>query len=217
MEIIGSRKSRTHGRHRNHWSLVLPLLLSAILLEGCVGAVVVGTVGGAGVVAAQERPVGQALDDTNIQLELQRDLIREGGYRLFNDVNIEVVEGRVLLTGNVPDPTDRITAARLAWRIDGVRQVANELNVADDSSVLDYFKDTFITLKIKPQLLVHEDVQDINYSIETLNGIVYVIGIARTQRELDLVHEIIRNTRGVDEVVSYVTVGPYSAQRRVTE
>lgn len=187
---------------------LLPLLFSAFLLEGCLGAAVVGAAAGAGVVAAQERPVGAALDDTNIHVELQRDLLKEGGYSLFDDVNIEVIDGRVLLTGNVPTPDDRITAARLAWQIEGVREVANELNVRDDSSVLDYVKDSFITTKIRPQLLVHEDINDINYAIETLNGTVYVIGIARSQAELDLVHEIIRNTRGVDEVVSYVEIKP---------
>lgn len=191
---------------------VLPLMLGALLLQGCLGAAALGTVAGAGIIAAQQRPIGAAVEDMKIQSKLQRALLDEGGYSFFDDVNIEVVEGRVLLTGNVPTPEDRITAARLAWQIEGVREVGNELNVGDDSSILDYVKDSFITTKIRPQLLVHEDIQDINYSIETLNGVVYVIGIARSQDELDLVHNIIRNTRGVSEVVSYVEVQPVDAE-----
>ena len=44
----------------------------------------------------------------------------------------------------------------------------------------------------------------VNYSIETINGVIYVMGIAQSQDELDRVVNHARNISGVQRVVSYV-------------
>ena len=46
--------------------------------------------------------------------------------------------------------------------------------------------------------------QSLNYSIEVVNGVVYLIGIAQNQKELDAVIEISKKTYGVTSVISYV-------------
>ena len=58
--------------------------------------------------------------------------------------------------------------------------------------------------KINAKLLLEQDVLNINYSVEVVNGIVYLIGIAQNQVELDIVITISKNTYGVQNVISYV-------------
>jgi len=178
------------------------LLLIAMLpaLGGCVAALGAGA-GAAGVVALQERSVGQAVDDVTIKSTVVAELM-EGTPRLFASIDVEVVEGRVLLTGAVKDPEMRIEAARRAWKVQGVREVINEVQVTDKSGILDLASDTRITTVVVSKLLFDRDVAQVNYSVETVNGVVYIIGVARSADEMEKVNTLARSVGGVKRVVN---------------
>lgn len=187
--------------------LVFTLLGSlAAVLSGCAApGIVAGAAATTGIAVAQERSVGAALDDTTTQVNIQGLLLKRDE-ALFVRVGVEVLEGRVLLTGVVPTPDDRVEAATIAWRSAGVREVINELQVVDRSSVVNYAKDTWITTQLRTKMLADSEIYDINYSVETVNGAVYLLGIARKQAELDRVTNYARNIAGVAKVVSHVRV-----------
>lgn len=171
-------------------------------LGGC-ASVVIGSGASVGLAAAQERSVGDAVDDAAILTEINHRLFQRSE-TLFVKVDVEVVEGRVLLTGNVVKPEDRVEVARLAWQADGVREVLNELEIKDQSTLRDYAKDVWITTQLKIKLLGDSDISAINYSVDTLNGVVYLFGIAQSKAELDRATGHARNIRGVVKVVSHV-------------
>jgi osmotically-inducible protein OsmY len=184
--------------------LVLALLAAgaAAALQGCVPAVV-GAGATAGVAVAQERSVGSAIDDATIELNVNSALLQKSE-SLFSKVGVESVEGRVLLTGAVLTPEDRVEAGRLAWTVDGVKEVLNEVEVTDKSSIVDYAKDAWITTQLRGKLIGDRLVSDINYSIETVNGVIYLMGIAQNEAELQRVTGHARTIRGVNRVVSHV-------------
>jgi osmotically-inducible protein OsmY len=181
--------------------LALALALPS-LGSGCVSLAVGGAAVG-GLAAVEERSLGTQVDDRTLYFKVNERLLSHSDV-LFRKVNIEVYEGRVLLTGNVTKPEDRVTAADLAWQVAGVKEVANELNVTDRTELKDFPRDTWITTQLKTKLLTDTHVLQINYSVETINGVVYLIGIAQTQEELDRVTNHARNISGVQRVVSYV-------------
>ena len=115
-----------------------------------------GAVGGAGATAgvavAQERSVGDAVDDASIQLAINEALLKKDE-KLFSSVGIEVVEGRVLLTGSVAKPEDRVEAARLTWQVDGISEVLNEIQVSNRGGLVNYLKDGKITTQLRFQML----------------------------------------------------------------
>ena len=186
-----------------------PLLFLALAALGLAPAacsptgMAVGGAAAAGVAASEERGLQGALDDTEIRLQINHLWLQESE-ALFREVNLQVQEGRVLLSGNVPDPETRVTAVRLAWQADGVREVINEIEVADTSSLTDLARDTWIATKLKTRLLLDRDVFSINYSIEVVNGTVYLMGIAQNQAELDRVIGHAKDVAYVRRVVSYV-------------
>ncbi len=55
-----------------------------------------------------------------------------------------------------------------------------------------------------------------NYNIETYDGVVYLMGIARTQAELKEAAERASRVGGVQRVVSYVRVRDIPAQQSAT-
>ena len=52
--------------------------------------------------------------------------------------------------------------------------------------------------------LLNSDIFNLNYSVEVVNGVVYLIGIAQNKEELDQVIKISENTYGTKNVISYV-------------
>ncbi len=188
------------------------LLLAAIAGMG-IGActpVVVGAGATAGVAAAQERGLKGAAADTKIRLEINR-LWLEESTSLYAKINLQVQEGRVLLTGQVPGPEARVTAVRLAWQAEGVAEVINEIELGDKSSLLDAARDEWIAAQLRARLLGDAAIASINYSIETVNGAGYLIGIAQDQAELDRVIAYAKNIAYVRRVLNYMRLKTASA------
>jgi osmotically-inducible protein OsmY len=178
------------------------LLLALPLLGGCVEAAIGGAAVGT-VAALEERSLGTQVDDRTLYLKVNERMLSHSG-ELFRKVNVAVNEGRVVLTGNVMKPEEKVTANDLAWQVVGVKEVLNELNVTDRSEIRDYPRDAWITTQLKTKMLTDKGVLQINYSVETINGVVYLLGIAQSQDELDRVTNHARNISGVQRVVSYV-------------
>ena len=179
------------------------LVLSAgLVLPGCVEFIIAGA-GVTGVAAMQERSVGGAVDDTTLHARIVEKLFAKDE-RLFRLVNLELVEGRVLLTGQVPEPLDKTEAAKIVWQVDGVREVLNEIQVRDESSIKDFARDIWITAQLRTKILTDLEINDLNYSIETINSIVYLMGLAQDRGELDRLTTHARNISGVKQVVSHI-------------
>ena len=182
------------------------LLLTGICilpLSGC-ASFVIGAGATAGVAAFQERGLDGAVSDTAITAEIWQKFLAKDE-KLFLDIEIEVVEGEVLLAGHVPDVTNQLEAVRLSWQVDGVRSVINEIEVGSEGfSFVDSAGDLLITTKIKAALMFDGDVFAINYSIETVNGTVYLMGIAQNDVERNRVISHARETSYVKRVVSHI-------------
>lgn len=183
------------------------LLVAGTLAVTACSPVTVGAGAGAavGVTAAQERGIGGAASDTRIRLQIDGLLLQESK-ELFLDVHLQVQEGRVLLSGTVPDPEAAVDAVRLAWQVDGVREVINEIEVSDEDSFVDYARDRWIEARIQAKLLKDREVRSINYSIESVNQSVFLLGVAQSQEELDRVIAHTKNVPYVRRVVSYVVL-----------
>lgn len=112
----------------------------------------------------------------------------------------------MLLTGNVPTPADEVEAIRLAWQPEGVREVINELSVRDDSSLVDQARDRLVATRLKGDLMLDREVAAVNYSVEVLNGTVFLLGIARSQGELDRIERYVKQIPYVRGFVSYARI-----------
>jgi osmotically-inducible protein OsmY len=186
----------------------LQALFGILFVMGALsGCTVVGAAAGAGatmgVAAAQEGGIKGATTDATIRIQIADAWFRHS-VEMYGKLDMTVKEGRVLITGSVPSPDMRVDAVRLVWQVQGVRQVINEIRVDGGDGVSGYVTDTWITSNIKSRLLLDKYIQSINYSIETVGGVVYLMGIAQDQKELDRVTSYARNTKYVKNVISYV-------------
>ena len=97
-----------------------------------------------------------------------------------------------------------MTAVRLAWTVKGVREVIDEIQVNDKSGLADFARDSWIGAQIRSRLLLEKNLRSVNYSVEAVNGVVYLMGIAQDQNELDKATYIASTTAYVKQVVSHV-------------
>lgn len=190
--------------------LCLSLMASALLLSGCVGAAV-GAGAALGVSAAKEGGLQTSIKDEAIRIKIS-DLWFKRSTDMFSKLNLTVNQGRVLVTGVVQNPQDRVEAIRLAWQPKGVKQVINEIRVGNANSFASYAKDTWIAGQLRTRLTFEKNVQSINYSIEVVQGAVYLMGVAQDQAELDRTIRISRRISGVKEVISYVKLAGVDAE-----
>lgn len=185
------------------------LITIGLSLQSCLPTVVTAATK-TGVTVAQERSFGDAIDDATINSKINSAMLQEDVNNLFVKINVKVTEGSVLLTGTVKDPDARARAAQIAWDQKGVKEVINEIKVSSESlklsDVTDYSKDTWITTQIKSKLLLNKDVKSVNYSIDTINGVVYMTGVAQDQQELNTVTQLVGSVSYVKKVVNYVRI-----------
>ena len=184
-----------------HYRLTVAFLF-LFIISGCQTVYMTG-VSKAVLINKEERSFNNYVEDTIILAQLKNEYF-SNNENIFFQVSVDVIEGKVMLTGIVEQIDERIEATKLAWGIKGVNEVINEIQISNDEGILDYADDLIMKTKINAKLLLEKNILNLNYSVEVVNGIVYLIGIAQDQKELDAVTEISKNTYGVTSVITYV-------------
>jgi osmotically-inducible protein OsmY len=181
-----------------------PLLVLAVaLLGGCASALVGG---GAvvGTTAFQERGVQGVARDMATATRMRINLLNAGEDFVMG-VGVEVYEGRLLLTGTLPNEGMQAETVSMAWETEGVKNVINEIQTRT-SSLRDMAKDAWITTQLHSKITLDKKILDINYSVETVNGTIYLIGIAQNQVELNRVIAHAKTIGYVKRITSHVRV-----------
>ena len=183
---------------------LLALLAFSPVLSGCVLLAAGGVVAGVSA-ARQERTIGNAVDDTRIKTTLDTRL-GQHNFGTSLAISTTVVEGRVLMAGHVDSPEKRLDATRIAWSVEGVRKVDNAVEVTEGFGWLDRPSDLITRTRLAAILLADKQVKDVNYTTDVVHGVVYLMGVAQTQEEIDRVVAHAQSIGGVVRVENYVVL-----------
>lgn len=182
---------------------VFSIIAPSFLLQGCVPVAVVGAGTLVGSSAIEERGIGKVVSDTSIRTAINAAWF-DHDPQISEMVELSVREGKVLLTGQIDTVQRQIDAVRLVWTVNGVREVIDDTKIGEGSGFGGYASDAWITAKLKTSLMFEGEIYSINYTIKTVESVIYLMGIAQSQAELDRVLEIARSISGVKNVVNYV-------------
>ena len=155
---------------------------------------------------AEDRSMSQVGTDVGLKIDINAKLLSQKYRDLFFDVNTNVYENRVMLTGSVETGSQKRRATLLVRSIKGVKKVINELQVTGDGTLTDTANDLWIETKLKARLVGADGVSSINYRWRSVNGVVYFIGVAQNRRELSRVVRLARDTNHVNKVVTHVRI-----------
>ncbi len=177
---------------------ILSVTVAAAALSGC-------AVTKTALNTKSEVSVKRSLQDVTAARAIKARMVRASDHDL-NDISVDVVQGIVVLAGATPKAESKKEAERIAWSAPGVTKVGNEIYIGRSTGFARKTKDDLIDTAIRTKLASSNDVRNLNYTIETRDGITYLLGVARNEAELKEAARLASITKGVKEVVSYVTV-----------
>ena len=187
---------------RNLFFSMVVLTSSALALSGCVGAAV--GIGTAAVAASTtEKGFSTSVADGVIETKLVDRFIQNDA-ALATSIEKSVNNGSVLLTGRVETIEQKVLATKLAWEIKGVREVVNEVQVTQDNSLGDKAKDLAASAQLRAALIGDQNISSLNFSIDVVNGIVYLSGVASDEMEKERVIAHAQELRFAKKVVNYI-------------
>lgn len=187
--------------------LMLPALAAAAGGSACAPLAMAGATR-VGMLAVQERTIGEGLDDAAGSNDLKMKLMRADS-KAYARVDVELAAGKLLLSGTVPTEGHKQEAERLAWMVRQVQAVANELDVGAQKTTAESLKDAQITSLVRTRMINDPFVRGIDFNIETFRGTVYLMGVARSEQEIQRAAELASTIGGVKRVVSYVEADPW--------
>ena len=160
---------------------IISFTLLIFILTSCIGNNI-GTFGKGVSIGFDPRTVGMQIDDTLMQKNLVAKLtLTEKKY--FISIQVEVLDGRIFLTGKVENPEEKIKITKLAWETKGVRSVKNAITIKGQSNFKSTAKDILITTQLRTALVFNKLIKSGNYTLETINKNIYIFGIAMNNEE----------------------------------
>ena len=182
---------------------ILIILFIGFILSGCVGVSSKGIFGTGVSVAFDPRSVGTQIDDSIMQKNLSaRVLLMDKKYLL--SVKSKILDGRIFLTGKVDNPEEKLKLTKLAWEINGVRSVRNDIKIKEKFNFQQSAKDILITSQLRTALIFNKKIKASNYQIDTYKKKIYVYGIALASEEKDEVVKEAKEILDVKDVIASI-------------
>ncbi|KZC99797.1 MULTISPECIES: BON domain-containing protein [unclassified Thalassospira] len=140
------------------------------------------------------------------------------------DVNIDIWEQNVMVTGMVDSKGKYYDVMSLVKQDNRIKTVYDHLVIADQETIDAYHRaedeygknavptdsatqsvsDVWIESQIKALLLAEKGVSSVNYRWQSVQNVVYIMGEAQSDAELEKVLSIVRRIKGVTKVVSHI-------------
>ena len=190
------------------WVAVGLLLASAVLLQACAEALIIGGVTAGVIMAVDRRQVEVMYSDQRIEFSASNKI--DEALKGQGHVNVTSYNYTVLLTGEVPTAQAKADAEKAVIEVPNVKTVVNELQIAGTSSAASRSNDAYITSKVKSNFLGNGKFRPTDIKVVTEASVVYLLGLV-TREEADAATEVARGTGGVQKVVrvfEYVTPSP---------
>tara|TARA_B110000971_G_scaffold216198_1_gene250843 strand:+ start:513 stop:1103 length:591 start_codon:yes stop_codon:yes gene_type:complete len=160
---------------------IISLTFLILLVTSCIKSNL-STFGKGVSIGFDPRTVGMQIDDILMQKNLVARLtLTQKKY--FLSIQVEILDGRIFLTGKVDEPEEKIKITKMAWETRGVRSVKNAIEIKGQSNFKSTTKDILITSQLRAALLFNRLVKSGNYTLETINKTIYIFGIAMNAEE----------------------------------
>ena len=192
-------------RFRTAMAVPVALIALAGLVTSSCAPAVIGAGTAAVAASSTDKGLSTSVSDNLIATKLN-DKFMQTDSSLVVDGDLSVNNAAILMTGKVKTPEEKVLATKLAWEVRGVREVVNELQVTDKSSIKDVAKDLAASAQLRGRLIADADISSLNFSIDVVNGTVYLSGVAANAEEMNRVVGHARELRFAQQVVNYITL-----------
>ena len=184
---------------------LLLFFIIVLNLQSCAAPVI----GGVGAIAfsssAQEKGLGTSIKDKVIYVKL-RNAIYDWNPSVSKNISISVDDGSILVTGNLTNIDTKVELTKIIWKINGVKEVNNKVQISETKNLKNIAKDLASLGEIRARLMASKELNSLNFSIDVVNNIAYISGIASSEEEVAIVSQIAQQARFIKEVQNFVKV-----------
>ena len=179
------------------------LLIIILNLQSCAAPII----GGVGAIAlsssAQEKGLGTSMNDKVIYVKL-RNAIYNWNPSVSQNISISVDNGSILVTGKLKNINTKVQLTKIIWEINGVKEVNNKVQISETNNLKNIAKDLASLGEIKARLMASTKINSLNFSIDVVNSIAYISGIASSEEEISIVTQIAQEAKFIEEVQNFV-------------
>ena len=180
------------------------MAVTCLSLQGCIATAVVGGAAVATKVATDPRTAGRQLDDESLEEKIAYNLNKDEQLKQESRINVVVYSGKALLIGQTLSESAKESAKSIAAGVEGISAVYNEIRIGEKIGMMQISKDSWITSKIRSQLLANSEVKSTEVKVITENGEVFLMGnLSDTQA--NAAADVARNTAGVTKVIKVIS------------
>lgn len=186
------------------WTLAI--LLFAVLgsASGCAPMVVGGGAVEGYKLATDERPIGRQIDDGTISAGIKLRFINTPDIPA-RMIDVDVVNGNVILTGAVPTREQADLAIEIARNAEGVRRVTDNLQIGA-KTFRQSFDDSILANKVKAKLVTEPGIQSMQIDVDVVKGVITLSGVVGSSDHKQRIIDISRTTPGAVKVIDNLTV-----------
>ena len=182
------------------------LFLIVILnLQSCAAPIIGGVSAIAFSSSAQEKGLGTSISDKVIFVKL-RNAIFDWDPSVSENVSLSVNNGSILVTGKLKNIDTKVQLTKVIWEINGVKEVNNKVQISETNNFKNIAKDLAALGEIKARLMGSSKLNSLNFSIDVVNSIAYISGVASSEEEVSIVTQIAQEARFIKEVQNFVKV-----------
>ncbi len=187
-------------KNKKNMKNIFFILLLALLTFSCVGTSSVGIFGSGVSIAYDPRTVGMQIDDSIMQKNLIGRLTLTDKKYIIS-ISAKVLDGNIYLSGKVDEPEEKLKIIKMAWETKGARSVQSTVTIKGNNNFKSTAKDILITSQLRTALIFNKLTKATNYTIDTINGKIYIFGIAMTKKEKEKVISEADQIHGVKDVI----------------
>ena len=178
------------------------IICSLFILQSC--GPLVGTIGMVSLGAhSKQKGLGTTINDNIIKTKIS-NFIFKFDENLISETKVFVNNGSVLFTGKIKLPQNKIEITKLAWSVKGVKEVNNELQIIDKSSIKNIARDIASLGEIRARIITDKSINSLNFSIDVVNDKAYISGVAKDKSEMLRVKDHAVSARFVNQVFNYI-------------
>ena len=180
-------------------------LIIIVNLQSCAAPLVGGVSAIAFSSSAQEKGLGTSIKDKVIFVKL-KNAIYDWNPSVSENISLSVDNGSILITGKLKNVDTKVKLTKIIWEINGVKEVNNKVQISETSNFKNIAKDLASLGEIKAKLMASKKLNSLNFSIDVVNNIAYISGVASSEEEISIVTQIAQEARFIKEVQNFVKV-----------
>lgn len=180
------------------------LCITAVLtlsMQGCifVAGAAVGAAA-AGAVVFDKRTAKQTTQDKLITEQINNALNENPDIENSAHIVVVTFNSVVLLAGDVPDAAMKAQVSTIVKTIPNIKKLYNQIIISGKPSTLSRINDSYITAKIKTQMVAEQSLESGEIEVVTVAGTVFLMGTLNPE-QANIATDIAQHVSGVEKVV----------------